>query len=207
MLIPQDKLLELAKYLVVIPKEVEFTIEDIQGVNDFKVGATSQTLIYIKDIKVDVLDTTGDLTHPTQFLPLANVDQLDMWLDLHQINKNGEYGALLSCELVQNSYVQKIGTNWEELEIGVSRRDVRWKTINIKPQLPNISQSWKNQISFMMQLYHFYKDIGTILNVPIILILCCNNKLTLKTLALVINLWRLANTTLVISNKVSFVGT
>ena len=141
--IPQDKMLELAKYLFVTPEEVEFPIEDIQGVNDFKVSASSQTAIYIQDIKVDVLDTTGDMTHPTQFLPFPDVSDLDKSMALVNSTENREYGELPICELVQNSYVQKIGTSWEELEIGVSRRDVRWKTINIRPEGPNFLQTWK----------------------------------------------------------------
>ena len=118
--IPQDKMLELAKYLFITPEEVEFPIEDIQGANDFKVSASSQTAIYIQDIKVDVLDSTGDMTHPTQFLPFPDVSDLDKSMALVNSTENGEYGELPTCELVQNSYVQKIGTSWEELEIGVS---------------------------------------------------------------------------------------
>lgn len=52
--IPQDKLMELNKYYFVVPEEVHFSIEDIEAVNDFKVGTNSQTPIYIQDIKVDV---------------------------------------------------------------------------------------------------------------------------------------------------------
>ena len=50
--IPQDKLMELSFF--VVPEEVHFQIEDIKAVNDFKVGANSQTPIYIQNIKADV---------------------------------------------------------------------------------------------------------------------------------------------------------
>ena len=81
MFIRQDKFNELGKYLFVVPEEVIFTTEDIQGVNNFKVGATSQTPIYIQDFKVDVLDTTGDLAHPCQFFPFPDVTHLKEWID------------------------------------------------------------------------------------------------------------------------------
>ena len=77
MFIPQDKLNELAKYFYVVPEEVTFTIEDIEEVNDFKVGVNLQTPICIPDIKVDVLDTTGDMTHPAQFIPFPKEDHFE----------------------------------------------------------------------------------------------------------------------------------
>lgn len=79
---PQDKFNELAKYFYVVPEEVHFQIEDIEGVNDFKVRATSQMPIYIQDIKIEVLDTTGDMTHPSQFFPFPAVLQLDNWMNI-----------------------------------------------------------------------------------------------------------------------------
>lgn len=155
--IPQDKLNELGKYFYVVPEEVHFQIEDIEGVNDFKVGATSQMPIYIQDIKIEVLDTTGDMTHPCQFFPFPAVSQLDNWMNIQRNSEKGEYTSLPNVELVQNQYVQKCDTAWSTIEIPVSRRDIRWKTINIKPGIPNITQSWKNQIGFLMQPYHFFK--------------------------------------------------
>ena len=80
----QDKLNELAKYFFVVPEEMTFTIEDIEGVNNFKVRAISQTLIYIQDINIDVLDMTGHLMHPCQFYPFPDVSHLDIWINVHK---------------------------------------------------------------------------------------------------------------------------
>ena len=65
--IPQDKMIELCKYMFVVPEEVEFIIEDVFGVNDFKIDTNSKTPIYIQDIKMNVFSNKGDLTSATQF--------------------------------------------------------------------------------------------------------------------------------------------
>lgn len=52
--IPQEKMLELCKYLFVVPEDVKFIIEDIFGANDFKLDNNPKTPIYIQDIKLDV---------------------------------------------------------------------------------------------------------------------------------------------------------
>ena len=166
--IPQDKLMELNKYYFVVPEEVHFSIEDIEAVNDFKVGTNSQTPICIQDIKVDVWQSKGDMSHPCQFYPFPEQGHWEQWLALHKTSEQGEYGNLPECTLQQNNYVQETGTKWSTTNINVSRRDVRWQTINIKPEVVNISQSWKNQIGFMMT-FHFFKDIGTEVQVPCVL--------------------------------------
>ena len=71
-------------------------------------------------------------------------------------------------EFVQNKYVQKCDNSYATKTIGLSQRDVRWKTINIKPEIPNITQTWKNKIGFMVQPYHFYKDIVCKIQVPML---------------------------------------
>ena len=167
--IPQDKLMELSKYYFVVPEEVHFSIEDIEAVSDFKVSAQSQTPIYIQDIKVDVWQNKGDLSSPCQFYPFPDADDFETWLNLHKTSELGEYGELPECKLAQNNYVQQTGTKWSTKKIYVSRRDVRWQTINIKPEVVNISQSWTNQVSFMMMPFHFFKDIGTEVRVPCVL--------------------------------------
>ena len=83
-------------------------------------------------------------------------------------SEKGEFTSLPNIQLVQNQYVQKCDNVWSTIEIGVSRRDVRWKTVNIKPEVPNITQSWKNQVGFMMQPYQFFKDIGCVVQVPML---------------------------------------
>ena len=159
--IPQDKLMELSKYFFVVPEEVHFQIEDIEAVNDFKVGANSQTPIYIQDIKVDVWQNKEDMSHPAQFYPFPDFDDFEAWLELQKVSEKGEYGTLPECKLYQNNYVQQTEDKWSTMDIEVSRRDVRWQAINIKPEVVNILQSWKNQVGFMMMPFHFFKDIGT----------------------------------------------
>lgn len=166
--IPQNKFMELSKYFFVVPEEVHFQIEDIEAVNDFKVGQNSQTPIYIQDIKVDVLQTAGDLSHPAQFYPFPEFEHFEQWLSLHKLSEKGEYGNLAECKLVQNNYVQKTATKWSTMNIGLPRRDVRWQTMNIKPEVVNVQQSWKNQVSFMMMAFHFFKDISTEVRVPVV---------------------------------------
>ena len=68
--------------------------------------------------------------------------------------------------MAQNNYVQETGTKWSTKKIDVSRKDTRWQTLNIKPEVVNILQSWKNQVGFMMMPFHFFKDIGTEVRVP-----------------------------------------
>ena len=54
--------MELSKYYFVVLEKVHFSIEDIEAVNDFKVGTNSQTPIYIQDIiKMDVWQNKGDV--------------------------------------------------------------------------------------------------------------------------------------------------
>ena len=166
---PQDKLMELSKYYFVVPEEVHFSIEDIEAVNDLKVSSNSQTPIYIQDIKVDVWQNKADLSAPCQFYPFPEFDHYEQWLALHKTSELGEYGTLPECKLAQNNYVQETGTKWSTKKIYVSRRDTRWQTINIKPEVVNISQSWKNQVGFMMMPFHFFKDIGTEVLVPCVL--------------------------------------
>ena len=57
--IPQEKMLELCKYLFVVPEDVEFIIENVFGVNDFKLDHNPKTPIYIQDIKLDVYEGKG----------------------------------------------------------------------------------------------------------------------------------------------------
>ena len=164
--IPQDKLMELSFF--VVPEEVHFQIEDIKAVNDFKVGANSQTPIYIQNIKADVWQNKGDMSDPAQFYPFPNFDDFEDWLQLQKVSEKGEYGTLPECKLYQNDYVQQTKDKWSTMDIEVSCRDVRWQTINIKPEVVNIQQSWKNQVGFMMMPFHFFKDIGTEVRVPCI---------------------------------------
>lgn len=72
--IPQDNMLQLCKYLFVVPKEVKFITEDVFGMNDFKLDNNSKTLIYIQDIKLDVYEGKGDLTSACQFYPFPKVE-------------------------------------------------------------------------------------------------------------------------------------
>ena len=159
--------MQLSKYYFVVPEKVHFSIEDIEAVNDFKVGTNSQTPIYIQDIiKMDVWQNKVDMSHPCQFYPFPEFSHWEQWLALHKSSEKGEYGTLPQCTLLQNNYVQETSTKWSTKNIEVSRRDVRWQTINIKPEVVNISQSWKNQVGFMMMPFHFLKDIGAEVRVP-----------------------------------------
>lgn len=87
---------------------------------------------------------------------------------MHKLSENGEYSSLPTCTLAQNEYVQQCDSTFVNTTIGVSQRDVHWKTVNIKPEVPNITQTWKNQVGFMMQPYDFFKDIDTLIKFPII---------------------------------------
>ena len=106
--IPQDKMLELAKYMFVVPKEVEFIIEDVFGVNDFKIDTNSKTPIYVQDIKMDVFSNKGHLTSVMQFYPFPKVTDWIKWEKILENSEEGIYTDLPSCTLKQNRYVQKI---------------------------------------------------------------------------------------------------
>ena len=130
--------MELSKYYFVILEEVHFSIEDTEAINDFKVSANSQTPIYIQDIKVNVWQNKGDLSSWCQFYPFPDFDHFEKGLALHKTSELGEYGELPECKLAQSNYVQETSTKWSIKQIYVSRRDTRWQTINIKPEVVNI---------------------------------------------------------------------
>ena len=74
---------------------------------------------------------------------------------------------LASVQFKQNRYVQKCGNKWLASEISISCRDVHWKTLNIKKEVPNVVQTWKNQVGFMMELWHFYQDAKQVQEIPV----------------------------------------
>lgn len=77
--------MELSKYYFVVPEKVHLSTEDIEAVNDFKVGTNSQTPIYIQDIiKMDVWQNKVDMSHPCQFYPFPEFSHWEQWLALHQ---------------------------------------------------------------------------------------------------------------------------
>ena len=85
--IPQGKFLELCKYKFLVPEEVEFIIEDVFGVNDFKLDNNSNTPIYIQDIKIDVLESKGDLTNVCQFIHFQELIIMTIGWKLLKIQK------------------------------------------------------------------------------------------------------------------------
>ena len=45
----------------------------------------------------------------------------------------------------------------------------RWKTLNIKKEVPNVMQTWKNQGGFMMEPYYFFQDCRQTHKIPIVM--------------------------------------
>ena len=95
--IPQDKMMELCKYLYVVLEHVEFINEDVFGVNDLKLDNNSLIPVYIQDIKINIYEGKGDLTHVCQFHPYPWVDHHNKWMEIIKESENGVYSDLPSC--------------------------------------------------------------------------------------------------------------
>ena len=92
-------------------------------------------------------------------------------MEIIENSEKGIFSDLPQCKLKQNRYVQKVNTSWLVTYVPMSRRMFeffRWKTLNVKKEVPNVMPTWKNQGRFMMEPYHFFLDCRQTHKIPII---------------------------------------
>ena len=89
--------MELCKYLYVVLEHVEVINEDVFGVNNLKLDNNSPIPVYIQDIKINIYEGKGDLTHVCQCHPYPSVDHHNKWMEIIKEFENGVSSDLPSC--------------------------------------------------------------------------------------------------------------